>query len=344
VRSLFPDANPTPLRTVRAVFDAIAHGKVAAGSSRSRTPWPAPSTRRTTSSLGRHPHRGRDRDRGGPCAGRASRHDPPGGQAGVVAPAGARAVRRVSGRARRPAPARLRTAGAAKRIVEEEREGERRSRRSAPRSSTAGRPGTQDPDQPGRTRRGSPRSRRTRSRSASPTRRRSSSSREQPGALFHCLGPFAQRELNLVKLESRPVGHTPGDTGSSWTWRPQRTIRVREALEEVQGSAMVQVLGLVRALARERSLDAQREGSCLPSLRSAATVVARDEGRVRSSRRGCPRPRIQVPLDRYGRARPQVRGCPRKSARACFGPALLRVSAAKAMQSNWRSRCSSLFS
>ncbi|MGH2710111.1 MAG: prephenate dehydratase [Actinomycetota bacterium] len=33
--------------------------------------------------------------------------------------------------------------------------------------------------------------------------------RHEPGALYRCLRPFAERELNLTKLESRPIGDRP---------------------------------------------------------------------------------------------------------------------------------------
>ena len=33
--------------------------------------------------------------------------------------------------------------------------------------------------------------------------------RHQPGSLYRCLRPFAERGLNLSKLESRPIGHRP---------------------------------------------------------------------------------------------------------------------------------------
>lgn len=33
--------------------------------------------------------------------------------------------------------------------------------------------------------------------------------RNQPGALFHCLRPFAERGLNLAKIESRPIKDAP---------------------------------------------------------------------------------------------------------------------------------------
>jgi prephenate dehydratase len=67
----------------------------------------------------------------------------------------------------------------------------------------------------------------------------------KPGALYHCLAPFAERGVNLSKLESRPVGHTP------WKYRffldvdagiedPSLAAALEELLAE---AAMVQVLG-----------------------------------------------------------------------------------------------------
>ena len=67
----------------------------------------------------------------------------------------------------------------------------------------------------------------------------------RPGALYHCLRPFAERGVNLSKIESRPVGHTP--------WRYRFFLDVdagaadpsfAQALREVQDeAAAVQVLG-----------------------------------------------------------------------------------------------------
>jgi prephenate dehydratase len=67
----------------------------------------------------------------------------------------------------------------------------------------------------------------------------------KPGALYHCLRPFAERDVNLSKLESRPVGHTP------WRYRFFLDVdagaddpALAAALEEVEAEAqMVQVLG-----------------------------------------------------------------------------------------------------
>jgi prephenate dehydratase len=67
----------------------------------------------------------------------------------------------------------------------------------------------------------------------------------KPGALYHCLAPFAERDVNLSKLESRPVGHTP------WKYRffldvdaGTQDPSLAAALEELHAeAAMVQVLG-----------------------------------------------------------------------------------------------------
>jgi prephenate dehydratase len=67
----------------------------------------------------------------------------------------------------------------------------------------------------------------------------------RPGALYHCLRPFAERGVNLSKLESRPVGHTP------WRYRFFLDVEagrddpdLRAALEDLRGVApAVQVLG-----------------------------------------------------------------------------------------------------
>jgi prephenate dehydratase len=67
----------------------------------------------------------------------------------------------------------------------------------------------------------------------------------KPGALYQCLGPFAERGVNLSKLESRPVGHTP------WRYRFFLDVEagtgdpaLAQALEEVnREAAMLQVLG-----------------------------------------------------------------------------------------------------
>jgi prephenate dehydratase len=67
----------------------------------------------------------------------------------------------------------------------------------------------------------------------------------KPGALFHCLRPFAERGVNLSKLESRPVGHTP------WRYRFFLDVdagiedpHLEKALRELEAEAeMVQVLG-----------------------------------------------------------------------------------------------------
>src|SRR5207247_3629852 len=66
-----------------------------------------------------------------------------------------------------------------------------------------------------------------------------------PGSLYRCLGPFAERGVNLTKLESRPVGHT------AWRYRFFLDVEAgpddpafAEALDEVKGEAeLVQILG-----------------------------------------------------------------------------------------------------
>jgi prephenate dehydratase len=66
-----------------------------------------------------------------------------------------------------------------------------------------------------------------------------------PGDLFHALRPFAERGVNLSKLESRPSGHGP------WQYRFYLDVEagrddpdLRAALEDLRGVApAVQVLG-----------------------------------------------------------------------------------------------------
>ena len=67
----------------------------------------------------------------------------------------------------------------------------------------------------------------------------------RPGALFHALRPFAEREVNLVKLESRPSGSGP------WKYRFYLDVEAgasdpafRAALEDLRTeAAAVQLLG-----------------------------------------------------------------------------------------------------
>jgi prephenate dehydratase len=67
----------------------------------------------------------------------------------------------------------------------------------------------------------------------------------RPGALFHALRPFAERDVNLVKLESRPSGAGP------WKYRFYLDVEAgaqdpafRAALEDLRTeAAAVQVLG-----------------------------------------------------------------------------------------------------
>lgn len=81
----------------------------------------------------------------------------------------------------------------------------------------------------------------------------------RPGALFHALRPFAERGVNLVKLESRPSGSGP------WKYRFYLDVEVgahdpgfRAALEDLRTeAAAVQVLG---SYARWRESDGGVEG------------------------------------------------------------------------------------
>ena len=81
----------------------------------------------------------------------------------------------------------------------------------------------------------------------------------RPGALFHALRPFAERDLNLVKLESRPSGTGP------WKYRFYLDVEAgahdpafRSALEDLRTeAAAVQVLGSYR---RWRESDDDAEG------------------------------------------------------------------------------------
>jgi len=81
----------------------------------------------------------------------------------------------------------------------------------------------------------------------------------RPGALFHALRPFAERDVNLVKLESRPSGSGP------WKYRFYLDVEAgahdpafRAALEDLRTeAAAVQVLGSYR---RWRESDDEAEG------------------------------------------------------------------------------------
>ncbi|HXJ65967.1 MAG TPA: prephenate dehydratase [Actinomycetota bacterium] len=81
----------------------------------------------------------------------------------------------------------------------------------------------------------------------------------RPGALFHALRPFAERGVNLVKLESRPSGSGP------WKYRFYLDVEAgvhdpafRAALEDLRTeAAAVQVLG---SYTRWRESDDGAEG------------------------------------------------------------------------------------
>jgi len=79
----------------------------------------------------------------------------------------------------------------------------------------------------------------------------------RPGALFHALEPFARRDLNLLKIESRPVH------GSPWQYRfyldlqaSRRDPEVAAALREL-GSLVVNLRILGSYVSAQRSASAK---------------------------------------------------------------------------------------
>ncbi len=67
--------------------------------------------------------------------------------------------------------------------------------------------------------------------------------RDVPGALVHCLRPFADRDLNLSKLESRPLGG-----GEAWRYR--FFLDVEAGLEDPELQAALQDLERDAAVVR----------------------------------------------------------------------------------------------
>jgi prephenate dehydratase len=67
----------------------------------------------------------------------------------------------------------------------------------------------------------------------------------RPGALLASLEPFARHEVNLLKIESRPIHGRPWEYQFFLDVESDRPGRLEQALTEVrQATAEVRVLGL----------------------------------------------------------------------------------------------------
>ncbi|MGD0645132.1 MAG: prephenate dehydratase [Candidatus Bathyarchaeia archaeon] len=71
------------------------------------------------------------------------------------------------------------------------------------------------------------------------------SAKHEPGALYHALGEFAKRNINLTKIESRPTKKTPWEYNFYLDFEGHRTEpRCAEALKALEKYAMfVRILG-----------------------------------------------------------------------------------------------------
>jgi prephenate dehydratase len=77
----------------------------------------------------------------------------------------------------------------------------------------------------------------------------------RPGALHHALEPFARRQIDLLKIESRPVRGEP--------WQYHFYLDLRASLDDAEAAAALKEL-------RERAVSVRVLG-CYPSARSALT-------------------------------------------------------------------------
>jgi len=70
----------------------------------------------------------------------------------------------------------------------------------------------------------------------------------RPGALLTSLEPFARHQVNLVKIESRPIHGRPWEYQFFLDLESDRSERLEQALAEVRkATAEVRVLGLYSA-------------------------------------------------------------------------------------------------
>jgi len=75
------------------------------------------------------------------------------------------------------------------------------------------------------------------------------SARHLPGSLYHCLGEFAERNINLTKIESRPTKQTPWEYHFYLDFEGHRTEKkCQQALESIKDKTVfVKILGSYKA-------------------------------------------------------------------------------------------------